>query len=160
MNTVAQWIVAGLFLLAAFGKVIGFRRFATVAADFAFLPKRASVPLALMLILTEFTIGVGVLVESIRVFFSLFGAWLLICFGALIAANLLFERRFSDCACFGGSTGLNWGQVARNIGFAGLCLVHITTVGWWITLFGAVLFVPLLRYPQIQPLPAASSRNS
>lgn len=111
-----RFILASVFLVAGFGKLLSSDEFALAVQNYDLLPARASALVGRFLPPLEVACGVLLLVGlGIRPVSAALGLLLLVFVGA-VGINLARGREI-DCGCFGASTErtLSWWTVVRNV---------------------------------------------
>lgn len=109
-----------LFLIAAVGKLRSIGEFRETLANYRLLPEAAVVPVAVLLPLTELTVGAALLPGFRLALVPAIG--LLLLFSGAVAVNLRRGRTQIDCGC-GGADGrqpISWALVWHDLALAGL----------------------------------------
>lgn len=119
-------VAAGaIFVTGAVSKWRERELFAAAMENYDLIPRVAVPSASVLLLATEFAIGVLLLLPVLRPWPQLAGVGLLLLVTAAVAVNLLSGRSSISCGC-GGASGdqtLSWALVARNLGFAGLLAI-------------------------------------
>lgn len=125
----ARLVLAGTFVLAAFGKLADRRRGADAVAAFG-VPERLSAPAAALLPFAELAVAAA-LVEPVLARWGAVGAIVLLgAFTAAMAVTLV-RGQPPNCNCFGtfGSGRVGWEAIARNLAFAAVAVFVLLADG-------------------------------
>lgn len=119
------WLIGGVLLLAAIGKLLDNRHFAEVLVEWQLFPHWSLLPLGVTASLAELVLAIW-----------LFSEWRLDCaailsvvfhlgYSAATVITLLRGIRLTDCGCFGVlfPHPLNWKMASEDLGFAVLSFV-------------------------------------
>ncbi len=126
---VSRLLLASVFAVSGVAKASDFSRTRRTVTDFG-APERASLPVALLLLVTELAIAVALLPSSTAHLGGVAAAALLVVF--IAATALAISRgRAPECHCFGNLhiSPVGWRTVARNVAFLSLAL-FIAIAGW------------------------------
>jgi uncharacterized membrane protein YphA (DoxX/SURF4 family) len=154
LDPVFAWVLrcslAALFAAAAIHKIRDPRAFLRTFSEYEILPRLIAAPAAIIFVVSEISIAVGLLIDPGGYAAGLAAVSLLLIYTAAICVNLLRGRRNIDCGCLGPTNRqtLSGWLVSRNalllIGAAGVCLpisgrtLHlvdgISVVGGFVTL--------------------------
>lgn len=124
---IGSGVLIAIFVRAVWHKLADFTLFKTYFADYEILPQSLTAPGALILVLSEAAIVIGLVIPATRPVAATAGILLLAIYGAAIAANLLRGRYMIDCGCGGSGQGLSWFLVARNVALIGIGLLAFAT---------------------------------
>lgn len=111
---IASGVLIALFVRATWHKLSDFDVFKASFADYEIVPQALVSPAALILVLAEAAIVVGLVVPVTRSAAAIGAVLLLLLYGGAIAINLRRGRYMIDCGCGGSGQGLSWFLVARN----------------------------------------------
>ena len=111
---IASGVLIAVFVRAIWHKLSDFDVFKASFADYELLPQNLVAPAALVLVLAEAAIVVGLVVPLTRPAAAIGAVSLLVLYGGAIAVNLRRGRYMIDCGCGGPGQGLSWFLVARN----------------------------------------------
>ncbi len=116
--------LALLWLVAAGQKLLSFEQFSATLADYRLIPKRLTGTCAIVVILLEASLGVGLLVPAARSASLVGSAALLALYSGAMGVNLLRCRRHIDCGCMGPAArqSLSGWLISRNLVLALLAL--------------------------------------
>ena len=120
---IACGVLIAVFVRAIWHKLSDFDVFKASFADYEILPSSLVAPTALILVLAEGAIVVGLVVPLTRTVAAIAALMLLVLYGGAIAVNLRRGRYTIDCGCGGSGQGLSWFLVARNAILAGIALM-------------------------------------
>ena len=126
---VSRLFLASVLAVSGVAKASDFSRTRRAVTDFG-APERASLPVALLLVLTEMVIAVALVPSSTAHLAGVGAAALLLAF--IAATALAISRgRAPDCHCFGNlhTAPVGWRMVVRNVAFLSLAL-FIAIAGW------------------------------
>ncbi len=127
--TVAAWILAGIFLLAAVHKIRHRLAFRGILADYRLLPGPLLPLIAPLVIGAEFLAAILILAPANIIpppLAALPAAVLLFLYTGAIAVNLVRGRTGIDCGCGGAATPLSAWLLLRNgllLGLAGIVAI-------------------------------------
>jgi hypothetical protein len=119
---IACGVLIAVFVRAIWHKLSDFGVFKALFADYEILPRNLIAPAALILVLAEAAIVVGLVIPLTRSAAAIGAIALLVLYGGAIALNLKRGRYLIDCGCGGSGQGLSWFLVARNAILAMLAL--------------------------------------
>ncbi len=132
LDPVFAWVLrsslAALFAAAAIHKVRDPRAFLRTFSEYKILPRLLTAPAAIILVVAELSIAVGLLVDPDGYPIELAAVSLLLVYTLAIGVNLLRGRRNIDCGCLGPANRqtLSGALVFRNalltMGAAAICL--------------------------------------
>lgn len=111
---IACGVLIAVFVRAIWHKLSDFPVFKALFADYEILPQSLVAPAALILVLAETAIVVGLVIPLTRQASAIGAIVLLTLYGAAIGFNLRRGRYMIDCGCGGSGQGLSWFLVARN----------------------------------------------
>lgn len=111
---IACGVLIAVFVRAIWHKLSDFDVFKASFADYEVLPLSLIAPAALILVLAEAAIVIGLVIPLTRTAAALGAVILLVLYGGAIAVNLRRGRYMIDCGCGGSGQGLSWFLVARN----------------------------------------------
>jgi hypothetical protein len=120
---IASGVLIALFVRAIWHKLSDFDVFKASFADYEILPQALVAPAALILVLAEAAIVVGLVIPMTRSAAAIGAVLLLLLYGGAIAVNLRRGRYMIDCGCGGSGQGLSWFLVARNVILAALAIM-------------------------------------
>jgi hypothetical protein len=114
--------VALLFAFGALHKLRDWDRFRAAVAGYRLAPATWSQTLALMVIIAELGVVVGLVVS--RTAALVLAAMLLLAYAAAMAINIAKGRKRIDCGClgFGHQERIEWSMVRRNLFIAAIAL--------------------------------------
>lgn len=112
---IACGVLIAVFVRAIWHKLSDFAVFKALFADYEILPKNLVGPAALILVLAEAAIVIGLVIPLLRPAAAIGAGALLLLYGGAIALNLMRGRYMIDCGCGGSGQGLSWFLVARNV---------------------------------------------
>lgn len=124
---IACGVLIALFVRAIWHKLSDLDVFKASFADYEIVPQALIAPAALILVLAEAAIVVGLVVPVTRSAAAVGALLLLILYGGAIAINLRRGRYMIDCGCGGSGQGLSWFLVARNVILAVLAVMAAAT---------------------------------
>lgn len=109
--------LSALWLVAARHKLMAFREFSAVLANYRLVPAQATEACAAAVAGLELALGIGLLLPATRQSALLASVLLLCLYAAVIALNLLRGRRHIDCGCMGpvSRQSLSGWLVSRNL---------------------------------------------
>lgn len=111
---IACGVLIAVFVRAIWHKLSDFDVFKASFADYEILPQSLVAPAALILVLAEAAIVVGLVIPLTRSVAAIAAIILLLIYAGAIAINLRRGRYMIDCGCGGSGQGLSWFLVARN----------------------------------------------
>jgi hypothetical protein len=111
---IAAGVLIAVFVRAIWHKLSDFDVFKASFTDYEILPQTLIAPAALVLLLAEAAIVIGLVIPLTRTAAALGAVILLALYGGAIAVNLRRGRYMIDCGCGGPGQGLSWFLVARN----------------------------------------------
>jgi methylamine utilization protein MauE len=111
---IACGVLIAVFVRAVWHKLSDFDVFKASFADYEILPQSLINPAALILVLAEAAIVMGLVIPLTRPAAAIGAMLLLVTYGGAIAVNLRRGRYMIDCGCGGPGQGLSWFLVARN----------------------------------------------
>lgn len=120
---IASGVLIALFVRAIWHKLSDFDVFKASFADYEILPQALVASAALILVLAEAAIVVGLVIPMTRSAAAIGAVLLLILYAGAIAINLRRGRYMIDCGCGGSGQGLSWFLVARNAILAALAVM-------------------------------------
>jgi len=126
----ARFVLFGVFAVSAAAKLVKWRDFAGIVANYRLLPAWAVYPVAVAIPPAEATVALGLATGVLpAVSWGTAGA-LLVVFTAAIVANLVRGRTEIDCGCLGPllRQRIGWWMVVRNGVLMGL--VGLGYPGW------------------------------
>ena len=117
-----QALVGLIFVFSSSIKILnGPAKFTDVLRSYDLLPRALERPFAFLVIVTEWTAGLMLLISWGHFASYILAASLLLAFSVGIAINILRGKRDIACGCFGSSKrGLSWGLLVRNLTLIGL----------------------------------------
>jgi hypothetical protein len=126
----ARYVVAGIFTISAFAKLMRFHDFVAVVAGYRLLPSWAVPPAAVAIPLLEALVSLGLWTQALPAVSSGAAGALLAIFTVAIVVNLVRGRTEIDCGCLGPllRQRIGWWMVIRNGVLMGL--VGLTYPGW------------------------------
>jgi thiol-disulfide isomerase/thioredoxin len=126
---VSRLLLATVFAVSGVAKASDFSGTRRAVTDFG-APERGSLPVALLLLMTELAIAVTLVPTSTAHLAGVGAAALLVAFIA-VTTLAIFRGRAPDCHCFGNlhNAPVGWRTVARNVAFLALAL-FIAIAGW------------------------------
>lgn len=120
---IGSGVLIAVFVRAIWHKLADFALFKTYLADYEILPQSLVAPVALILVLAEAAIVIGLVIPATRPVAAIAAVMLLAAYGGAIAVNLLRGRYAIDCGCGGSGQGLSWFLVARNVVLIGIAVL-------------------------------------
>jgi hypothetical protein len=134
-----QLTVATTLLVAAGGKLVAPAELAGALRASRIFPRRASSPIAVVVITSEILVSLAVLSLRADALSASFGAAAVLCLGfALWGGSVRVRGIRLRCACFGGtSTTVTWWTVARAAGLGGLSVLGLMTASEGVALLEA-----------------------
>jgi len=111
---IACGVLFAVFVRAIWHKLSDFNVFKASFADYEILPPSFVAPAALIVVLAEAAIVVGLVIPLTRPAAAIGAVLLLVLYGLAIGVNLRRGRYMIDCGCGGAGQGLSWFLVARN----------------------------------------------
>ncbi len=126
---VSRLLLASVLAVSGVAKASDFTGTRRAVTDFR-APERASLPVALLLLVTELAIAVALVPNSTAHLAGVGAAALLLAFIG-ISTFVIFRGRAPDCHCFGNlhNTPVGWRTVVRNVALLALAL-FIAIAGW------------------------------
>lgn len=98
---ILAWVLAALNGAAALGKALDLPGFVLVLAEYRLLPDTLLVPGAILLVLVEAVIAIGLLLPHLRRGAALAAAALAAIYGLALTVTLLRGIALRNCGCFG-----------------------------------------------------------
>lgn len=126
VRAVSRYFLALLFLATGLGKLLDNRGFAQVIASYQLeLPEALLLPLALAISLTEFAIGLNILLGRSLLRSVLATLCFHLAYTSLTVTTLLRGISLTNCGCFGVflARPLRWTTVAEDVILAAISLV-------------------------------------
>ena len=120
-------ILIAVFVRAIWHKLSDFPVFKALFADYELLPQNLVAPVALILVLAEAAIVIGLVIPALRQVAAIGALVLLAVYGIAIAVNLWRGRYAIDCGCGGSGQGLSWFLVARNAILAAIAVLALAS---------------------------------
>ena len=111
---IACGVLIAVFVRAIWHKLSDFPVFKALFADYEILPQSLVAPVALILVVAEAAIVMGLVIPATRQVAAIGAIFLLAIYGIAISVNLLRGRYAIDCGCGGSGQGLSWFLVVRN----------------------------------------------
>lgn len=133
LDPLAVAIAAGVLVLVMvrglWHKLADHALFRVTLADYGLLPEGAVATVAVLLIIAEASIAIGLVIPATRTLAALGAAALLALYAAAIAINLRRGHVTIDCGCGGPGHGLSWLLVVRNLGLVLVAALAALTPG-------------------------------
>lgn len=127
----ARYVVAGIFTISAFAKLMRFHDFVAVVAGYRLLPSWAVPPAVVAIPLLEALVSLGLWTQALPAVSSGAAGALLAIFTVAIVVNLVRGRTEIDCGCLGPllRQRIGWWMVIRNGVLMGLVGYGTSRVG-------------------------------
>ncbi|MCA8943015.1 MAG: redoxin domain-containing protein, partial [Planctomycetes bacterium] len=130
-SRICGWILAaagGLLTVNAILKFLDLAAFREAVENYRLLPHELVSTIAVLVLLGELAIGVGMIAPRTRRT-STFGCVAMLVFFSMVLASSVMNGLDVGCGCYTeavATTRVGWPSVARNLGFAGFLLVMLT----------------------------------
>jgi uncharacterized membrane protein YphA (DoxX/SURF4 family) len=122
---IACGVLIAVFVRAIWHKLSDFDVFKALTADYEILPQNLAAATALILVLLESAIVLGLVIPVTRQVAAIVAVLLLAIYAVAIAINLRRGRYLIDCGCGGSGQGLSWFLVGRNAILAVIALMAV-----------------------------------
>ncbi len=124
---IASGVLIAVFVRALWHKLGDYPVFKALFADYEIVPRNLVAPVALILVLAEIALVVGLVIPATRQASAIAAIVLLAVYGLAIAVNLRRGRYTIECGCGGSGQGLSWFLVARNAILAGVAVMALAS---------------------------------